>query len=72
MNPTKDPQKTVVIACPRRRDHGRQPRCSPVRPRPSRSTRRQIQAANRYWACVAVDHRHIGACLENPLPRLGG
>lgn len=24
----------------------------------------------RYWACVAIDHVEIGACLSNPLPDL--
>ena len=26
----------------------------------------------RYWACLAVDHVEIGACLENPLPDPSG
>ncbi len=25
-----------------------------------------------YWACVALDHVHVGACLENPLPDPSG
>ncbi len=31
-----------------------------------------IQAAERYWACVAVDQVHVGTCLQNPLPDLSG
>ena len=26
----------------------------------------------RYWACLAIDHVEIGACLENPLPDPSG
>lgn len=22
----------------------------------------------RYWACLAIDHVEVGACLDNPLP----
>lgn len=25
-----------------------------------------------YWACVAIDHVEVGACLENPLPDPSG
>lgn len=23
-----------------------------------------------YWACVAIDHLHLGGCIDNPLPDL--
>ena len=26
----------------------------------------------KYWACVAVDHVEIGACIENPFPDMSG
>lgn len=29
-----------------------------------------VTAAERYWACVAVDHVEVGACLGNPYPDL--
>lgn len=29
-------------------------------------------AQERYWACVALDHVHVGTCLENPLPDVSG
>ncbi len=29
-----------------------------------------LDAAQRYWACVAIDHVEVGACLSNPLPDL--
>lgn len=29
-----------------------------------------VEAAERYWACIAIDHVEVGACLSNPLPDL--
>lgn len=30
----------------------------------------EVRAAKDYWACVAVDHVNVGACVENPFPDL--
>ena len=31
-----------------------------------------VQAAERYWACVAVDYVEVGTCVSNPFPDLSG
>lgn len=29
-----------------------------------------VPAGQRYWACLAIDHVEVGACVSNPLPDL--